>query len=169
MAQGLLLWAFEGKVLSEESFQSMIKRLTRARDNLMEEVLARDILQKSFYTILYEPAPGQCKTLTKARREWILRKKTQLAAQGKLISPVYAKTYWYNNQQTLDDIKALHGRNVAHALDAAYFERVRAIAACPGPFEPGAFAAGSVRLSQQYGDHAARMLAQYARLWHSLV
>lgn len=166
LAEDLLVLAYDSKVLSEESYQALEGRLAHERDKLLEDVVAKDILEKHFYTLLYESAPGRLKRLTNARREWVQQKKSQLEKEGKLVAPIYAKTYWYSNQQTLDEVRAWHEAACERILSVDYFAQVKAIAACPGPFRPDTYWAAGHTLRDKYGSKAWELWGMYARRWH---
>lgn len=166
LAEDLVILAYDGKVLSEASCQTFMKQLAHERDKLLDDVVAKDILEKHFYTLLYEVSPGRWKRLTNARREWILQKKSRLEKEGRLVAPIYAKTYWYNNQQTLDDVRAWHEAACDRILTEDYCALVKAIADCPGPFEAKAYWSAGRAVRERYGDKAWEMWQLYARRWH---
>ena len=166
LAEEAVVLAFDSKVLSKASYQQLMALLAHERDKLLEDVTAKDILEKHFYTLLYEAAPGRLKRLTNARREWIQQKKSQLEKEGKLTAPILAKTYWYNNQQTLDDVKSWHEAACDRILTEDYFAQIRAIAACQGPYQAAAYWAAGKEVRQKYGGKAWQMWTICARRWH---
>ena len=166
LAEGLLDMAYAGKVLTSASYQTLKGRLAHERDKLLEDVVAKDILEKRFYTLLYEAAPGRLKRVTNARREWICRKKCQLEKEGKVVAPIFARAYWYNNQHTLDEVKSWHEANCQRLLTEDYFAQVQAIAACPGPIPAQTYEAVGRTIGPLYGEKAGEMWAMYARRWH---
>lgn len=167
LAEDLLLLAYARKVLTQESFAQLGRVLAHERDNLLEDVVAKDILHRNFYTIMYEAAPNQHKMLTNARREWILQKKAKLQLEGKVVTPIYTGSYWYNNQQSLEAVKARHQEKCQQILSADYFAFVKAIHQCQGPFEKEALEAAVRDVGARYGGKALAMLEGYVRSWSS--
>ena len=165
-AEALLVLAYDSKVLSSDSYQAMRRQLAHERDKLWEDVAAKDILEKHFYTILYEDDQGRLKRLTNARWEWVCQKKSQLEKEGRLVTPIYAKTYWYNNQQTLDDVRAWHEAACDRILTADNYALIKAIADCPSPFQAEAYWSAGRSVRHRYGDKAWEMWQLYARRWH---
>lgn len=166
LAEGLVLMAYDSKVLSESSFKKLMAVLSHERDMMLEDTVAKDILQKQFFTIMYEAAPGQYKKLTNARKEWVLQKKFKLENEGKLVSPIYSGCYWYNNQQSMDTVKERHLASCQRMLTDEYFAVVKAIAACAGPFDQHWLDTKCQALAQTYGDKAGEMLNHYRARWH---
>lgn len=59
-------------------------------------------------------------------------KKIALEKEGKIVAPVYAHTYWYNNQNgMMEDTRDQHQALCRKLLDDEYWEAVREIAGYP--------------------------------------
>ena len=79
--------------------------------------------------------------MTNARKEWTYHKRLSLGKEGKIVAPVFAKTYWYNNQTDADSIRAQHVAHVQTLLDDDYMAAVQEIAGYPSVIDAQDFAA----------------------------
>lgn len=70
-----------------------------------------------------------------------LSQTAQPGKEGKIVAPVFAKTYWYNNQTDADSIRAQHVTHVQTLLDDDYMDAVQEIAGYPSVIDAQDFAA----------------------------
>lgn len=128
----LVRYAYRRKVLTSASYEEFQAWFSEERENLADDIIPKDIMSKTWYTLTYEDRPGHKKQLTNARKEWAYNKKIALEKEGKIVAPVYAHTYWYNNQNgMMEDTRDQHQALCRKLLDDEYWEAVREIAGYP--------------------------------------
>lgn len=163
LAQQLITLAYSGKVLQKDTCQQFLQFIAAEKENLQDDVTIKDILQKTWYTLAYQEAPGRIKYVTNARQAWIYHKKSALEEQGRIVAPIFQRTYWYNNQTTPEAVKALHQAYCQTLLDAAYLQTWRPSSVIPPPWRqnpstppaPPSKSSTALRLRQRWLSMAA--------------
>ena len=169
LAEQLITLAYAGKVLRRDTCQQLLQLIADEKENLQDDVTTKDLLQKTWYTIAYHNAAGHVAYVTNARQAWIYHKKCALEEQGRIISPIFQRTYWYNNQTTPEAVKARHQQACIALLDAAYLQTVETITRYPAALNPDAFHAACAIVQEQYGPQAYSALLTYGRRWHLML
>ncbi len=165
LAENLLDYSYEIKAIGQLTYQRLGGKLKRMRKNFLEDTVAKDILQKNFYTIMYELEDSQYKRVTNARKEWIYHKKYQLEIEGKTVSPIYAKCYWYSNQTSLEKVRKRHDKHCNDILDEAYFSLVKRIKALAEVAEKDKFKKKYTEMLKNQSGDTREMLKYYGSKW----
>ena len=158
LAENLILLAYESKKLKNESYQALMHILERERRKMQDDIVEKNILSKTLHTVMYETSTGDIKYATNARIEWVEQKKNTLKSKGNIVSPIYSRVYWYNNQFRLDDVQELHKKNYQRALNKDYFIFVKEIYNYP-----------AVLVQNKYSTACQEMVNYYGYLWQILV
>lgn len=128
----LVRYAYRRKVLTRASYAEFQTWFLEERENLADDIIPKDIMSKTWYTLTYEDRPGHKKQLTNARKEWAYNKKIALEKEGKIVAPVYTHTYWYNNQNgMMEDTREQHQALCKRLLDDEYWQAIYEIASYP--------------------------------------
>ena len=166
IAESLLDFAYEVKAISKDTYQKLRERMKHMGKNLLEDLVAKNVLQKSFYTIMYQVGEGNYKTVTNARKEWIYNKKYQLEKEGIIVSPIYAQCYWYNNQTSLDEVRKKHDNNCANVLNDEYFNLVKRIKELGEVIEKDKFRCKYSEMVENKNDDEKEMIIYYGHKWN---
>lgn len=106
---------------------------------------------------------GIKKQLTNARKEWAYNKKIALEKEGKIVAPVYAHTYWYNNQNgMMEDTRERHQALCQKLLDEEYWQTVMEIASYPAFISQDEF---SEHLAECKQDSETEALRYFGNVW----
>ena len=88
-------YAYQCRKLTLVQYQQLQTYISNERKNMEELVVSKDIFEKTFYGIAYEPLSG-IQYLSNARKATVYKKKYDLEQQGIFVTPLFAKQYWYN-------------------------------------------------------------------------
>lgn len=165
VVEALADMAWRRKSLTRESYRIFCDWAEKERENFAEDIIPKDVRAKTWYTLCSFDASGRIKRVTNARKEWTYHKRLSLEKEGKIVAPVFAKTYWYNNQTDADSIRAQHVAHVQALLDDDYMAAVQKIAGYPSVIDARDFAAALDRCARDYGDAAAEALRYYGFIW----
>lgn len=165
VVEALADMAWRHKSLTRESYRIFCDWAEKERENFAEDIIPKDVRAKTWYTLCSFDASGRIKRVTNARKEWTYHKRLSLEKEGKIVAPVFAKTYWYNNQTDADSIRAQHVAHVQTLLDDDYMAAVQEIAGYPSVIDAQDFAAALDRCARDYGDAAAEALRYYGLIW----
>lgn len=166
--EGLVQLSFEAKVLSESGYLALVDWLREERANMAEDLLVKDLFERTFYGIAYEDKKGGIKYLSNACKETIWGKKISLEQEGVLTTPIFAKTYWYNYSYRLAQAQADFKRHLQQVLDSAYFQLVKSIHELPSALDQGLFQAQMQICATDFGQSSVQALQFYGRKWHFL-
>lgn len=161
----LVRYAYRRKVLTSESYETFKAWFREERENLADDIIPKDIMSKTWYTLSYEDESGRRKQLTNARKEWAYNKKLALEEEGKFVTPVYAHTYWYNNQNGMEDTRERHLALCKVLLDDEYWQAMLEIASYPAFIDKEAFSKILAESRREYGEKVVDMLLYYAKVW----
>lgn len=160
LAEKLVLLAYAYRVLTRESYDSFMQILQREYDKLRDDILVKDLLHKTLHTIMYTDHTDKVGFMTNARLETLEKKRRQLLLDGCIVSPIYTKKYWYNNQKRLQDIQATHKEHYLQALTKDYFACVREIFVL-AQNQRTMLPEKQTEIRQKYGEKAVAMLHYY--------
>lgn len=165
IVEDLMRNAYKRKVLTKQSYEAFEQWFERERENLEEDIIPKDILSKTWYTVSYEDRPEHIKQLVNARKEWVYQKRARLEKEGKIVAPIYQQTYWYNNQTAMQDTQEKHKEHSKALLDNDYMRAVKEIAMLPAAVDKKAFEAAVAECEKNYSNTALEALQYYGRLW----
>ena len=148
VVEALADMAWRRKSLTRESYRIFCDWAEKERENFAEDIIPKDVCAKTWYTLCSFDASGRIKRVTNARKEWTYHKRLSLEKEGKIVAPVFAKTYWYNNQTDADSIRAQHVAHVQTLLDDDYMAAVQEIAGYPSVIDAQDFAAALDRCAR---------------------
>lgn len=163
--EGLAILAYRRKSLSRASYEIFQTWAAREQENFADDIIAKDRLQKSWYTLSYLDAAGNIKRLTNARKEWVYHKRIQLEQEGRILAPPYAKTYWYNTQSHIDDLRERHIEHCESLMGEVYMKAVANLASLPSVIDGRTFGEAVVTCEAQFGPAAGQVLRYYGEIW----
>lgn len=162
--EALLDYTYSCKKLLPETYQALLALIAEERQSMDEDFISKDIFEKTMYGIVYVE-DGQPKYLSNAQRDYIYEKAYALETQGIFVSPLYAKTYWYNYEYRLNDVKKDYSLELKKVYDQAYLEKLAQIKTKADPAARVAFAQKLRAVKAQYGDGAAQTMQRYGYRW----
>ncbi|MDO4280491.1 MAG: hypothetical protein Q4C56_02565 [Peptococcaceae bacterium] len=165
VVEAMARFAFRRKALSRATYEEFSKWFQEEWKNFEEDIIPKDVLHKTWYTLTYIEPSGRIKQATNARKEWVYHKQVQLIREGKIVAPVYSKTYWYNNQITPDSIKKQHVHHCREIIDSDYISAIMEIAGCTSIFSRKDLEQTITECAEAYGEKAADALRYYGYVW----
>ena len=164
--EGLLELAHQGKVLTDASYDYFRAWLTDVYAQMEDDVIIKDLFEKTFYGIAYETKDGRLVYYANAQKERLYERKLELEAQGLMVSPIFAKACYYNYTYNINDARDDFKHYLQQVLDSAYMDLVRFIIALPSALDPEEFILARQKTTDQYDDIAQKAWQFYGRLWH---
>lgn len=164
MAMQLVNFAYEAKVLKKESFHALCALLNKEKEKMLHDIIAKDILHRTFHTLMYE-SNGRICYVTNARKEWAIQKRNKLRKSGNIVAPIFSATYWYNNQVSLDDVKQLHEKQYKELLNETYFALVKELYQVRSQISREDMIQYSEQAGSQYGEPCKEMVQFYSNKW----
>lgn len=162
--QAMTDYAYTCRKLTRQSYIELKKWIAEEKKSMMENIIAKDIFEKTFYAIAYVEN-NQLKFVINARRGYIYQKKYALELQGFFVSPVYSETYYYNYTIRLPQIRQMFENEARAYLNADYMVTLKAIFGRNDQLTPTAFLAYRQKAAREYGASAEQTLLHYGYRW----
>lgn len=128
--EGLMNFACQTKHLTKETEADYERWLNTEWRQLEDEATLDDVFQKDLFGIAYFEN-GQIHAYCNGVEAQTFEKKITLEKQGVLVSQIYKKTYWYNYDKSLADIRKSFETFLLDLFDKTYFEYVKRVAELP--------------------------------------
>lgn len=165
--ESLVSLAYEHKVLGDEARGEFMAWLYDVRKDMMDDVVVKDIFERTFYGFAYEEGLV-IKYYSNTLRETVYARQKEIADEGFVVTPIFWKTYWYNYNYRLDDAKKDYQKYLCEVFGEAYFTLIKEIMALPGPIERAVYWQTIAYAQASFGSTAQNALISYGRKWHLL-
>lgn len=165
IVEALVNDAYRRKCLTTTSYLELISLINDEWENLSEDIIPKDTLKKTWYTLAFLDQEQQPNQLINARKEWIYQKKYSLEKDGLIVAPIYKHTYWYNTQMSLDKIRNHHQTISKELFNSEYMNTLLEMSLFPPAFDSSEFEQAISICKQHYGQKALETLQYYGRLW----
>lgn len=162
---GLMDRALVRKCLRRETSVRYEQWLAQEGQEMANDPMPRDRFHKTLYGLASRKAEGPIKVYYNAEKSKMIDKKAQLTAQGQLTTPLYAKTYWYNYDRTLGDVRREFEQYLQELFDETYFTYLARIEALPSVIDPASFDALLQKCQQEGDTSACEALHDYQARW----
>lgn len=163
--QEIVDYAYTCRKLRQESYAELAAWIAEEKKSMEENVIAKDIFEKTFYAIAYKNEDGALTYLDNAQKATVYAKKYALESQGRFVTPVFAQTYWYNYTVRLPQIHSRFLSALHDTVNSDYLALLEKISAHNDRLSPGDFQKRLDYAAQQFGELAAGTLGQYGRRW----
>ena len=164
--EGLLQMAYVGKVLSADNYQALNEWLFKTRKDMEDDVVVKDIYERTFYGAVYRKSNGQLTYLVNALPERIYENTYKLEQQGIFVSPIFKKTFWYNYEYTLLQARHDFEQNLQCIYTEEYMQLVEMIKSFRSNIDKEAYEKSLLQIDQLYGHEAWKMAQSYKMIWN---
>ena len=162
--QMLLDFTCACRKITTAQYQQISEWVAEERQSMVDNPLAKDIFEKTFYAMMYE-TPAGFAYLANACSAQIYQQKYRLEHQGIFVSPVFSKTYWYNYTLRLPAVRQLFEQAVQQFLTPDYLAMLRTISRHNDKLSNKAFAERTAKVAAQFGEQAALTFRHYGYRW----
>ena len=154
----LLNYMYSCRKLTPHTFEKLHRWLKDERKSMMENFETKDIFEKTMYGAMYVDGE-RLRYVENARLEYVFDKIYDIEGKGGVVTPVFAKTYWYNYRYRLADVI----RDLHDVFTADYLERMEKIRRTDR-FED-LFVDTVLKVREQFGIEPAETLLRYGDRW----
>lgn len=123
--ENLVHYAYSCCKITEATYQSFLEWVEKERRNMDDNFVSKSIHEKTLYGVAYLDN-GRYKYLENAQAEYIYEKIYAKEMEGVFVTPMYSKTFWYNNYSyRLADVKKDFSALLKQELDEAYCSKIQ--------------------------------------------
>ena len=160
--EDLLDYMYSCRKVTPEEFARFHAWLKDERKSMMENFETKDIFEKTMYGALYLDGE-RLRYVENARMEYVYEKVYGIESKGGVVTPVFAKTFWYNYRYRLADVIQDYKKALHETLNAEYLENLELIRKTD-KFED-LFVDTVLQVRERFGLKPAETLLRYGDRW----
>lgn len=158
----LLNYMYSCRKLTSQTFADLHRWLKDERKSMMENFETKDIFEKTMYGAMYVDGE-RLRYVENARLEYVYEKIYDIESQGGVVTPVFAKTYWYNYRYRLADVIRDYKQALHDTFTAEHLEKLELIR-YTDRFED-LFVDTVLQVRERFGIKPAETLLRYGDRW----
>lgn len=159
----LVQYAYNAKKLSRNEYDRLQNWLAHIFKQMEDDVVIKKNFGRTFYGIGYKEQSKQ-KYYTNANKPLVWQKRQQLLQEGKMTTPIWQKTYWYDYQPDLLSTKKAFLAYLEQWFDGGYWQQLEAIQALPAAIDAHAYE-GWLRTLEKAPDGQLLTARYYKTCW----
>lgn len=160
--EDLLDYMYSCRKVPPEEFARFHAWLKDERKSMMENFETKDIFEKTMYGALYLDGE-RLRYVENARMEYVYEKVYGIESKGGVVTPVFAKTFWYNYRYRLADVIQDYKQELHRVFDGSYLKRIEKVRRDDTRCQ--LFEETLLEVEQKYGESPAETLRRYANRW----
>lgn len=164
--ENLTDYCYMSKRLLPQDHQRLKQWLANNWRQMEDDVLLKDIYERTFYGLAYRQDQHLIYQYD-AQYAAIYRQRQRLLAQGRTVTPIFYRTYWFRSFRELADVKKRFSA-LLEQLMPPYVSLLETLCKLPSFIPPEEFAAISQNVCQHYSPEAAQDLTLHGYLWNCL-
>ena len=122
LVQGIILFAYQQKKLTRQTYQGLQQWLAYVYRQMEDDVVIKKNVQRTFYGLAYRNEAGKVKYFTNARKSEVYKRREQLLCQGIWTTPIVQKTYYFEQQPNLSQIRTEFIQQMGQWMDDDYWQ-----------------------------------------------
>ena len=159
----LLNYMYSCRKVTSEEFSRFHLWLKEERKSMMENFETKDIFEKTMYGAMYFDGDRKKRYVENARLEYVYEKVYALEQQGGVVTPVFAKTFWYNYRYRLADVMQDYKKMLRFTFDEEYLNKLETIRRTD--LFKTLFAENVEKVRECYSEKAVETLLRYGNRW----
>lgn len=157
-------YAYSCRKLNQGEYTELLKWIASERKDMEDDFISKDIFEKTLYGIGYEGETG-IEYIANAQQGYVYQQMYELEQEGKLTTPLFSKTYWYNYVYRLGDVNRDFKKKLREELNEDYINKIRKIRAGKCGISPEEYKAKSEVIKEKYGEKPYETVLRYGRRW----
>ncbi len=150
--------------ISDTSYKALLEWITEERRNMNDDFISKDMFEKTLYGLAYVQG-NTVKYIENAQREYIYEKLYKVEQQGDFVLPIYTKTYWYNYEYRLQDVKKDFKEDLRNARNSVYLDKIRTLRGTEKKISSDRFQNLVTEMKSRWGEKPAETLIRYGNRW----
>lgn len=166
LLEGAIDLAFRGKILNQYSYHLLRNETNKIRDQLDDDFILQDNhFVRTFWGFGYED-DSKIKYYYNAQHALATKKWQLLQKEGKIVMPIYQKTYCCTNSQQSKIIKESFGNELKKRQGTQYLAFIKQLKVLPGVISKRQLYSSIEKLKNEKADHAVDVMHFYSNQWN---
>ena len=162
--QILVEQAYRERKLTKYAYQNYQQWIKEVQADMDDDLIVKDIYHKTMYCLWYEDN-GKWKPVVNSQKDRLYAKQFEMMKKGKRTLPIYGRTYWYNTDYRLSDVREDFKTYLNSKLMKGFVEFAISIESMPGVLESEEYRKQAENQVKKYGDKIKDYLIYYNNLW----
>lgn len=163
--EGLARYAFRRRVLREETYRGYQGWLRHTRREMEDDVVVKDLFERTFYGYAQWADGEKPRYITNANKGSVYRKWQQAQLTGLDVTPIFAKTYWYNYTYTVNDARDAFKAAIQTILGPDYLTLAQKLTDLSSALPAETYDELAQTISRQCSAEAQQAFAALGRQW----
>lgn len=164
LVESIIEYAFQQKKLNRQTYAELCQWLDYVYGQMEDDVVIRKNFQRTFYGFAYRTTTGALRYYTNASAGETRKRKEELLCKGTQSTPILQKTYYFDNQPNLLQLKETFAAQLKQWMDEEYMGYLEMIDALP----PAIPIAHYERLIRQAEEKQMPSMATWLRYYQCL-
>lgn len=156
--------AYSERKLTRYAYLDFKDWILDAYADMHDDLIVKDIYRKDFYCLRYKDGDSW-KNKIDAQKEHLYRQRDELLDKDIPVLPIYGKTYWYNTDYRLSDVRKDFKTHLESKRIQTFFAIADKIRCMPSAIEYEEYIAHCKTYRQQFGREIDGFLKYYGVLW----
>ena len=163
--EGLARYAFSHRILTEEAYRGCQGWLRQTRREMEDDVVVKDLFERTFYGYAQWTEGQSPRYITNANKGSVYRKWRQAQLEGRDVTPIFAKTYWYNYTYTVNDARDAFKAAIQTSLGPDYLALAQKLSRLSSGLTIEAYDEVAQAVCRQCPPEAQQAFAALGRQW----
>ena len=160
----LIAYAYSCRKLAAADYRELLEWIAAQRKDMEDDFISKDIFEKTLYGVAYRGDTG-LEYLINAQKGCVYEKMYALEQAGRLTTPLFSKTYWYNYVYRLGDVNRDFKKKIKQELNEDYMRKIQQIRAGQSAVSAKACTAAIQKIGQRFGAEPYKTVLRYGRRW----
>lgn len=121
LVESIIEYAFQQKKLNRQTYAELCQWLDYMYGQMEDDVVIRKNFQRTFYGFAYRTTAGALRYYTNASAGETRKRKEELLCKGTQSTPILQKTYYFDNQPNLLQVKEKFVAQLKQWMDEEYW------------------------------------------------
>ena len=163
--EALVDHAFNAKVLKRETYNNFRRWIIDVYADMEDDLVVKDTFHRELHCLSYFEN-GKQHMVINAQKDRLYVKERELMQKGIKASPIVGKTYWYNHEYRLTDVRKEYEEYLKGELMEIFFKTAERINNLPSAISEEYFQQVSESWLEKYGEGIKEYLEYYHMRWH---
>lgn len=166
LVESIVDYAHQQKKLCRETYNELCQWLEYVYSQMEDDVVIRRDFQRTFYGFGYQTSTGNWKYYTNASEGEARKRKEELLCKGTRNTPILKKTYYFDNQPNLLQVKEQFVQQLKTWMDEEYIEYLQRIDLLPATVPVKEYQELEQKAKEENRQSIQRLLQYYRNLWN---
>lgn len=166
LLEGSIKFAYRAKILTLDGYKQLLGWIEKQRLQMMDDPIVQDKFGRTFYGFGYLDGYNELRYECDAQKVNIYEKQQAYSMEGRLVMPIYWKSYWFASRSQLNGVKKIFRSELAKNQGESYLQFLKQLKSLPGVIPASRLNCAIQKMEQKGATEAVAVLNYYKCLWN---